>query len=247
MKKKDIVSNLVKQANSKVYLEGFLSGDKSSRSIGLEEHIDIQTQHIFNDAFSLHLEGGMYLRQGTYQQVYLREGDASNYGIDIQSFYVNWNPRANWDLSLPEDMILNVQVGNLNQSFLEAPLLMGDWSFLGLRQNVFWLPHWASLYIDDAYLVFQQTIPPIQSELSRFQQVQDLPMFFTGSIFWETLYRNMFHIKGHFTHFYFRNLLGEVADKGLVLGNNTAPHTIGAESKIPISFFWYPYIFRKLF
>ncbi|MDE0151344.1 MAG: hypothetical protein OXK80_02450 [Bdellovibrionales bacterium] len=165
-------------------------------------------------------------RQGATQSTYVSK--QSNDQIYPAHMYLSVRPL--------ESEPLFVRAGLINQDFLNAPLLISDWTFLGFQQEYI-LHHKALLkYMDNLKLVVQQTIPSSETGLEHLEQVQDIATFYTASLFASSFVQNEVQTTGNLTAFYFRNLSSATAEYGRVYGNEVRQDYFGPDAE-----FLYPF------
>lgn len=114
---------------------------------------------------------------------------------------------------------LFVRTGMINQEVLNAPLLISDWTFLGFQAE--YLLHNEKLfqYVDNFKIVLQYTIPSSDTGLDYLQQIQDIAVFYTASLFTSSFIRNQIKTDGSLTAFYYKDLSAEAANYGVKYGN----------------------------
>ena len=117
-----------------------------------------------------------------------------------------------------------LQMGTLQQSFLNAPLLITDTTFPSIL---------GVLSINNPYgdlsLLFQSAIPDNAESVNRESQIGGIPLFLTSSVLFHTP-KFFFDsdIKEIFTVFYFYSLPNDVAQKSRVYGNTIVGTGLGS-------------------
>ena len=177
-----------------------------SRLYGLLNHsflptVDFSTEYILDT------------RQGATQSALIRQKSKNQ--IHPAHMYLSIRPL--------EFEPLFVRIGLVNQEFLDAPLLISDWTFLGLQQEYVIHNKKILQYVDNLKLVVQQTIPSSDTDLEHLEQVQDIANFFTASLFTSSFIQNEIQTEGNLTAFYFRNLSAKAATNGFAHGNDAHP------------------------
>ena len=133
---------------------------------------------------------------------------------------------------------LFVRIGLINQEFLDAPLLISDWTFLGLQQEYIIHNKVLLSYVDNLKLVVQQTIPSSDTDLEHLEQVQDVASLFTASLFASSFIQNEIQTEGNFTAFYYRNLSPIASSYGFAQGNDPHPlYKTGSNAESLYSFY----------
>ena len=110
---------------------------------------------------------------------------------------------------------MSLQLGAIDQSFLNAPLLVSDQTFVSALAGY--------LYIKDNYevqVVAQQAMPSIVNTFKRYGEIAR-PSYFTSLfVYGEWLPSNLISFKGHITGFYFTNLPSFIAHNSRLYGNS---------------------------
>ena len=175
--------------------------------------------------------------RGTTQAINFLIPERQQGGFEPLSIYLGLVPEKDLEF-LPQyfqGLKPQLKAGVINQNFLEAPLLISDWGFIGLKQE-FSFDSLTSRSVDEFNLVFQQTMPSsVVANLNYKEQIQNQAFFFTGSVFMKHNYRDLILTRGNFTAFNFVNLSSEAAEKGRSLGNMVITRFQGADSRFPYS------------
>ncbi len=192
-----------------------------SKLYGLLNHsffptVDFSTEYILDTS------------QGASQSVYISK--KSDDQIRQAHMYLSLRPLASDPLF--------IRVGLFNQEFLDAPLLISDWTFLGFQQEYILHNEKLMHYVDSLKIVLQQTIPSSDTGLDYLEQVQDIGRFYTASLFTSSFIQSQVKTEGHLTVFYFKNLSATAAEVGAAYGNETNQDLTGANSE-----FLYPEIY----
>lgn len=179
--------------------------DRSTTDTVLSTEIYGRVDWNFLQSFSFHTLGLIIGRSGFTQSIYDRD-DRKN-GLYLLEGYFNIQPTPS----------ISLKVGNYNQEFLQAPLLITDRSFPSLLQTF-------TAKLEDHLkfvFIFQQAIPDNGSESVRreSQIIRGAPLFLTGSAFMEYSKDN-FLFKENFTVFSFYNLPPSLAEVGRTRGNS---------------------------
>jgi len=192
-----------------------------SKLYGLLNHsflptVDFSTEYILNT------------RQGATQSVVSRQ--KSKGPIRTAHMYLSIRPL--------EFEPLFLRIGLINQDFLSAPLLISDWTFLGLQQEYIIHSQMLLQYVDNLKFVVQQTIPSSDTDLEYLDQVQEIANFFTASLFASSFIQNEIQTEGSFTAFYFRNLSPEAVVYSSTHGNDPHPdYQSGPNAELLYSFY----------
>ena len=177
----------------------------------------------FLDSLSIHAKGLIIGRNGFTQSIYDRADRRGGFHF-LEGFF---------DISLLP--FLSVKLGNIQQDFLHAPLLMTDKTFPSAQEAF-------SFELSEDFrlsLVFQQAIPDNARESARrsAQIIRGAPLFLTSSVFaeWDSVSRHNLFLKESLTFFYYTKLSPAVADQSNLYGN-TIVHT-GSESRFRYKYF----------
>ena len=158
----------------------------------------------FWDTWSFHTQGLVIGRNGFTQSANDRDDRAR--GLHLVEGYFKWRPFSYFFL----------EMGNIRQDFLQAPLLITDRTFPSFKGDL-------SLYsfsTSRLSLLFQFAIPDNASELVKRDPQRLPPLFFTYSALVnapEFLFDSS--IKGIFTFFYYDNLSSAIAGTSEIYGN----------------------------
>ena len=159
---------------------------------------------------AFHGEAVLVGKNGFVQTVFDRSDRKP--GLHFTEGYFQWN----------SDPSFQIQLGNRNQAFLEAPLLISDRTFSSFagRLNA----SFPAFHLDWNHHI-QIAIPNNATEFVKreISLLEDTPKFFSVSSFWTLknvpLYFDS-RIQNNLTLFYFTELPSSVALKGSILGNS---------------------------
>ena len=151
-------------------LDGFLLDDDQVSIQMVQTRINTKILTQFTPFFFASAEFELFAGSGSIQSVYQRLGEGLN-GIIQREVFLLLKP-TDW---------LSVQVGIINQRFLQAPLLLGDIPFPSAVENI-------SLYKGEGHnlsLSFQEALPTVFSDDHSIsaQELAKAPLFITGSFF----------------------------------------------------------------
>lgn len=215
-------------------IEYFSEAATTQRDNALITRLQGRLHHPFNSYSYLNTEARFsFLTRGTTQNNFLIP-ERQRSGFDPLSIYIGLIPQKENLEFLPQKLKpLNPQlrIGVINQNFLQAPLLISDWGFIGIQQE-FSLSSLAQRYVDELQIVFQQTMPSsVVENINVQEQIQEQAYFFTGSAFFKHNYKDMIFTRGNFTGFHFLNPSSEVARSGGSLGNIIENNRVGGDSR----------------
>ena len=172
------------------------------------------------DTISVNAKALFISRNGFTSSIYER-GDRKDGRLYFLEGFLTWD-------FLPQ---IFLKVGTIQQSFLNAPLLITDTSFPSIiggwsKQNP---------YADVSILV-QSAIPDNAESVNRPNQLGGLPLFLTSSVLLHS--ENVFFqsdIKEIFSLYYYHNLSSDVADNSKIYGNTITG--LGESSEFEYGFF----------
>ena len=194
--------------------------DKSTANSIVSTEIYSKLKWRLVDTLSFQTQGLIIGRSGFTQSIYEREDRVRGFYL-LEGFF-QWKLFPN----------VSMQLGNIQQSFLDAPLLITDKTFPSIIGKL-------SLNnpYGDLFFLFQTAIPDNASEFVRreTQIVRGFPLFLTSSaVFHSPKFLLNSSVKEMITLFYYHNLSSAVADRSRIYGN-TIERT-GSDST-----FKYPY------
>jgi len=180
--------------------------DKSTTNTIVSTEIYGKLQWKLVNSMSFHAKALAMGKNGFTQSIYDRSD--RNTGLHILEAFFEWNSM---------DMFL--KIGNIQQSFLEAPLLITDRTFPSV---LFRFPLTSTEQSKKLFFLFQGAIPDNASEVVRreTQIVRGAPLFATSSIFFQSSdFLSNSTVKDIFTLYYYYNISPAVADRSRVYGN----------------------------
>lgn len=147
--------------------------------------------------------------------------DSLNSGINVNEALASYNDGG----------MIQFDAGIINQSFLNAPLLVSNLPFPGLRQTL--------RYKTDYFYTgirAQQAIPTSRSlDSQKRTEKESTPLFFTETAYLEFYPLTDTTLSFSFTNFRFKNLPAAVANNGRLLGNSV-PFSTAAQSDFLFDF-----------
>ena len=215
-------SSMFKDATWKVSAINHNYFDKSGSQILFISKFYGALQHSFFPTIDFNAEYTIQTSQGATQSTY--ERNTRNEHISPSYIYISIQPISSERLYL--------KAGAFNQEFLDAPLLVTNWSFLAFQQEYFLYHKVLYKYVDNFKIVLQQSVPSSNTDLDFLQQVQNIAQFYTASIFAESFIKNQIQSSATLSLFMFRNLSAEVADFGRAYGNDVKADYHGADSEL---------------
>ncbi|MCZ0933114.1 MAG: hypothetical protein OXJ52_08180 [Oligoflexia bacterium] len=202
--------------------ESKMFADKSSTNTILSTEISGELKWRFLETLFIRAKGLVVGKNGFTQFIYDRTDRPS--GFHLLSAFFEWKAFPN----------ISVLIGNIQQDFLSAPLLVTDKTFPSA------IGEWAVDYFPDYDLkfLFQFAIPDNASEELRreTQIIKVFPVFLTSSFALDT--QNDFldiSISERFTLFQYYNLSPAVADRSRVYGNSVL--RVDSDSVFKYAFF----------
>ena len=143
---------------------------------------------------------------GSIQRIY--QSDSKPKPIILKEIMFLWESK-DW---------LTLKFGAVNQSFLNAPLLITDTAFLSLVENF----HLSKSEQSIISLDFQQSIPSTFSDRHNKDTVGQahVPLFLTQSTLWSYNPNSYYKIDSHFILFYFNSLTSDIVSKSGLYGNS---------------------------
>jgi len=194
--------------------------DESASQIVLQPKLYGLLNHSFLPTVDFSVAYLLDTRVGATQSTYIRK--KSNSPIYPAHMYVSIRPLV----SRP----LFVRGGLVNQEFLNAPLFITDWAFIGLQQEYILHNEILLQYVDNLKLVVQQAIPSSDTSLEYLEQVQKVATFYTASLFASAFIQNQAQTTANLTAFRFNNLSSVTAAHGRIYGNDVHPDYVGSDA-----------------
>ncbi len=151
----------------RVGLAGESYEEQTNKDVGTSANIDLKLTKLLSENFYFKFEGSFGYSSGNTQ-------------LAISEFYSNsfFNPNElTLNLDLYEHIVLSA--GNINQGFLNAPLLISSGrSFPGFKQKIF-----TNYKKHEFGLIGQQTVPTSKAFNIDRQDKEAVPSFYTATIF----------------------------------------------------------------
>ena len=190
----------------KMHLNGFLLEDDITYIQMAQTRINAKVLTQFTHFFFASAEFELFAGSGSIQSIYQRLGEGLN-GIIQREVFLLLKP-TDW---------LSLQVGIINQRFLQAPLLLGDIPFPSAVENI-------TLFKGEEHslsLSFQQALPTVFSDDHSIsaQELAKAPLFITGSFFWNYDPKNYYKITFNSTFFHYNPLPDDIAQASSFYGN----------------------------
>lgn len=175
--------------------------------LGLAEAVGVgltgDVSHRFHERIGFHLNASVNLANGHSQDFYSPR-ELTN-GLRLKEALI--------DLQAYES--LHFAAGAIDQNFLEAPLLLSGKTFPGAQIKYSWKPTLLELN-----LIVQQAIPTAETLSSLNDGPEKLPRFTTESIKAKISPVKRLKLKGHLTHYKYRDLPTGVAQNSYFDGNS---------------------------
>ena len=195
--------------NLKLSVDGGSQWGEQKRTIFLREKLFLSLDYEFSPQYEMKNELFLEFRKGSFQHL-SNEGEGSPFDVNYSILSIK--------NVLVENLYLNI--GFINQGYLEASLLLYDRPFVGFQQEYFWTDRLILQYVDEFKFVFQQTLPSTTMIVDRFDQLRDISSLLTASAFTSSFLLDKLHSRAHLTGFIFNNLSVQAAQYGGVNGND---------------------------
>ena len=251
--------SILREALWKAKAQFYWGKEQADYRMLVSERIYLKIDHTFPGFFHLDNQWILTGAQGSTQALYVRRGTGD--GITMRSLNAGWRGIPDLDIRAGIFYMDSIAgygsykkspaLARFYQSFFEAPLLIADWSFIGLTQKYSGLSPFLSPWVKDSFILSRQSIPSGETALDRFSQVQNLPSLLTASFFAGDVQlpalrvnefdlsslNNRFFIAGSMTGFLYRNLSARAAEEGRTLGNTSKDIYLGGDSELKYSFY----------
>ena len=200
----------------KTQVEGFILSNQESRQRLMKVKLYGKFDLEFNPYISAHFEPYLVVKEGEVQQRFRSSDESAVIQMHQGFFEVK-----------PADKF-NIQVGSINQEYLNSPLLVTDSAFLSAL--------FAYTYIKEKYevqTVLQQSMPSVVNSFKRYNEIADAPYFTSLFTYGEWIPSDFYSFKGHITGFYFTNLPAFIAHQSKTYGNTILGDKSSAQFAYP--------------
>jgi len=177
-----------------------------------------QMQQAFTPELKAKIAANLVLETGSNKSINLEEFKP-NQGIFLDEAYLQYAPLS----------FLKLQLGAINQSYLESPLLITSTAFVGVKERLFYNKDEQEYYIEA-----EQAIPTNQTLAKRLGSVDEGTPSFQMASAGVDLQGNFLSLKAAVSYFQFKNLSNSVANESRLMGNsikgnsqNTAQYIYG--------------------
>ena len=210
-------------AGFRMSLEGqsFSNEQEQARTAGLSLRGDVRYGLL--PSLEMRAEAGMSLQSG-YAQSRFGDNTPKN-GLDLREALIQWKPVSR----------VSLQAGAINQSTVEAPLLVAGQPFPGVLERV--LLGTKTLNVE---LKAEQAIPTSTQLNSRTVEAETTPTFTTEILTARAKVTERVSLSAHALHYAFRSLPNTVAAESELYGNTVTPLT-GKTSTFTYQFDGYGY------
>ena len=190
----------------KIGMYGFLQKSKADYTQSIQTRLSAKLLTRFTNFFFAYAEYEIFTGSGSVQKIFQRVGEGLN-GISHREVLLLIKP-TDW---------LTLEVGAINQSFLKAPLLLGDIPFPSVVENI-------ELFSGEEHtlsLSFQQALPTTFSDKHSIytQDITQTPLLVTKSFFWNYDSKSYYKAGFNSTFFHYNPLPSDIALASLSEGN----------------------------
>ena len=187
-------------------LEGFLLNSKLDFTEIIRTRVNAKFITHFTESFSAEAEFELLAGTGSIQKIYQRLGETG--GVSQREILLSYKA-TNW---------LTIRGGVINQSFLDAPLLLSQIPFPSITESIE-LFKGANHHLS---LIFQQAIPTTFSDSHSIytHELTKTPLFITKSFFLNYNPNSFYKINFKGTFFHYNPLPSDIAAKGWFYGNS---------------------------
>ncbi len=198
----------------KIGMDGFLLKDRLDYTQSIQTRLSAKLLTRFTDFFFAYAEYEIFTGSGSVQKIFQRVGEGLN-GISHREVLLLLKP-TDW---------LTLEVGAVNQSFLQAPLLLGDIPFPSVVENI-------ELFSGEEHtlsLSFQQALPTTFSDKHSIftQSLTQTPLLITKSFFWDYDSKSYYKARFNSTFFHYNPLPSDIALSSLFAGNTIVEEPAG--------------------
>ena len=205
----------------KTHVEGSLLSNKDSRERLMKVKLYGKFDLEFNSYISGHFEPYLVIKEGEIQRRFVRPESSI---VQMHQGFFEIRPVERF----------NLQIGSINQDYLNSPLLVSDRGFLSALI--------AYSYIKERYevqTVLQQSMPSVVNSFKRYNEIAKAPSFSSLFTYGEWLPSDYYSFKGHVTGFYFANLPSFIAHQSKNYGNTI----VGTRSSADFAYSYYGFNF----
>ncbi len=190
----------------KIGMDGFLLQDRLDYTQAIQTRLSTRFLTQFTDFFFAYAEYEVFTGSGSIQKIFQRVGEGLN-GISHREILLVLKP-TDW---------LILELGAINQDFLNAPLLLGDIPFPSIVENI-------ELFSGGEHelsLSFQQALPTTFSNKHSIftQSLATTPLLITKSFFWNYDPKSYYKVNFSTTFFHYNPLPSDIALSSLFAGN----------------------------
>ena len=168
-----------------------------------------------NSTLTAEFEPYLVIEKGEIQSRFVRSESA----VDMRQGFFRWQPVEGSSL----------QIGAINQGYLDAPLLISDQAFISSLAGY---AHIKDLY--EVQTILQLSMPSVVNSFNRYNEIADTPYLTSLFVYTEWLASDYYTFRGHVTGFHFSKLPAFIADQSKLYGNTV--EGIGSSAR-----FAYPY------
>lgn len=184
----------------KVHIEGSALSNNESRERLMKVKLYGQFDLELTPSLKAEIEPYLVMTEGEIQSRFTRPESV----IEMRHGFLRWSPVEG----------ASFQVGSIDQSYLDAPLLVSNRSFLSSLMGY--------LHMKDDYEIqgiFQVSMPSVVNTFKRYSEIADTPYFTSLFIYGEWIPSNYYSFRGHVTGFHFSHLPALMAHQSKLYGN----------------------------
>jgi len=197
----EVSSDFTLDSHWKTHVEGSILKNIEGR----ERLMKIKLYGKFNLKFNSYLSGEfepyLVIKEGEIQKRYIQSESSV---IQMRQGFFQLKPLDGF----------SVQIGAINQEYLNSPLLVSDHTFLSAL--------FGYLHIKEKYevqTVIQQSMPSVVNSFKRINEITNSPYLTSWFNYGELIPSDFYSFKGHITAFYFNNLPSFIAHQSKTYGN----------------------------
>ena len=184
----------------KAHIEGSALRNNESRERLMKVKLYGQFDLELTSSLTAEFEPYLVITEGEIQSRFTRPESV----IEMRHGFLRWNPVEG----------ASFQLGSIDQSYLDAPLLVSNRSFLSSLMGY--------LHMKDNYEVqsiFQMSMPSVVNTFKRYSEIVDTPYFTSLFVYGEWLPSHYSSFRGHITGFHFSHLPAFMAHQSKLYGN----------------------------